>query len=148
MNKTIRNAKDLTGICMRCKEWTTVHEACCGSFVHVEGSDINPSDYCETCGDELNSDAECDRCEAPARAAKQETTTMAPINHLPSIDSTDDYHQALQAIEVNARIADLLRSELVNITDPQKKAEVQRWVTFHSDRAAIIQKLVDAVKVP
>lgn len=59
----MRNAKDLVGICVCCKEWTSVHEACCNRSVFVEGSTIDPGDFCETCGDELNRDAECDRCE-------------------------------------------------------------------------------------
>lgn len=54
-----RNAKDLLGVCSSCKEWTTVHEACCGSPVYVEGGSYDPDDYCATCGEELDTEHRC-----------------------------------------------------------------------------------------
>ena len=45
-----RNAKNLTGICLGCKEWTTVHEACCGRAVVVDGSLFDPDEFCADCG--------------------------------------------------------------------------------------------------
>lgn len=52
----------MDGICSKCGEHTTVHEACCGHSVIVEGSTIDPGDYCWACGDEINRLGECDRC--------------------------------------------------------------------------------------
>ncbi len=68
MPRAARNAKNILGVCTRCKEWTTVHEPCCGRGVVVEGSVIDPDDYCSTCGDELNSGAKCDRCDVKVKA--------------------------------------------------------------------------------
>lgn len=55
----MKNAKDLVGICRSCKEWTSVHEACCGALVYVEGNWYDPSEYCERCGEEMH-DSEYD----------------------------------------------------------------------------------------
>ncbi len=52
------NAKDLHGICRRCKEWTDVHRPCCSTSVWVDGDWYSPEDYCEKCGEEMQG-AEC-----------------------------------------------------------------------------------------
>ena len=34
---TLEEAKDACGMCVACKEWTTVAESCCGAGVEYEG---------------------------------------------------------------------------------------------------------------
>ncbi len=52
------NAKDIEGICVRCQEWTTLHEPCCGRGVECEGHVYDPDDYCPECGEQLEGE-EC-----------------------------------------------------------------------------------------
>jgi hypothetical protein len=58
------NAKDIEGMCVECQEYTTLHEPCCGAGVSCEGSVYDPDDYCEKCGEELESTGACEGCSA------------------------------------------------------------------------------------
>lgn len=59
----MRNAKEIEGICLSCKEWTTVHESCCGALVYCEGHEYDPDNYCEHCGEELERDHKCEEAQ-------------------------------------------------------------------------------------
>jgi len=64
------NAKDLFGICMRCKEWTSVLEPCCSEAVEIEGHLYYYDDYCEKCGEPLDGDR-CETCAAALDAQRK-----------------------------------------------------------------------------